>query len=154
MPEIREHWQWRYVPQEERFSRRFIVSGENDCWDWTGSLSSGGYGELTWNGKLTRAHVVSYLLHKGDVPEGLEIDHLCENRACVNPAHLEAVTHQINVARGSVKKRLTHCKRGHALDGDNVAWRKTQNTRYCIACNRERATRVYDRIRKGVRRAG
>lgn len=82
--------------------RRFWlnVRKSDGCWEWTGSLSGGGYGQFRVHGKQAQVHRFAYGLLVGPVPEGLELDHLCRNRRCVNPAHLEPVTRSINVARG------------------------------------------------------
>lgn len=85
-------------------SRNITPSG---CWEWTRSLSVAGYGQTSYNlrtttGKLrpSLVHRVAYELFKGEIPAGLELDHLCRNRKCFNPDHLEAVTHQENMIRG------------------------------------------------------
>lgn len=81
------------------------------CWHWTGFLDKAGYGRIRSEGgrmgESLLAHRVTYELKYGDIPKGLELDHLCRNRRCVNPDHLEAVTHQENVARGA-RHRAAH----------------------------------------------
>ena len=78
------------------------------CWIWTGSLNGKGYGQMHWRGRPCGAHRVSYALLRGALLDGMELDHLCRNRPCVNPDHLEQVTHQINVRRGRLGPRRTH----------------------------------------------
>jgi hypothetical protein len=85
------------------------VRYENDCWIFTGSHLPTGYGQFWLDGTMRSAHRVSYELHVGKIPDGLQLDHLCRVRSCINPAHLEPVTLQENNRRG----RKTHCKYGH-----------------------------------------
>jgi hypothetical protein len=92
---------------------------DSGCWEWTGLLSPDGYGDITHAGRRWRAHRLSYIAFVGPIPEGLVLDHLCRNKVCVNPAHLDPTTSRINVLRGigpSAKNfRKTNCIRGHAL---------------------------------------
>ena len=81
------------------------VDKTNECWEWTASTTGNGYGQFWINGKLTGAHRVSYEMEYGPIPDGLQIDHLCENKLCVRPSHLEAVTQQENLRRAVVNKR-------------------------------------------------
>jgi len=78
----------------------YIVNLETGCWDWKMRKSTAGYGLLTRGGRTLQAHRVLYERHVGPIPDGLEIDHLCRNRGCVNPSHLEAVTRSTNLRRG------------------------------------------------------
>lgn len=86
-------------------------------------------------------HRTSYEVFRGPIPVGLVIDHLCRNRLCCNPDHLEAVTFRENIRRGesvmAQKARATHCLKGHPLSGDNVYILPKNNTRRCRKCNRE-----------------
>lgn len=140
---FREHYKpiERYAPLAERF-RAKTRETESGCIEWTGCLSTQGYGRIRSNGVTHYAHRLAYEWAKGPIPEGMQIDHLCRNRACVNPEHLEAVTHQTNVARGvspmADQKRQTHCKRGHPLDGDNLYLTKA-GKRQCRECIRLRS---------------
>jgi hypothetical protein len=95
----RSVYQCNHVP-ENRFWEK--VDRGAGCWIWTACLQSDGYGSFRLAGKTRLAHVVAWEWSKGLVPDGLELDHLCRNRACVNPDHLEPVTHIENVRRGAL----------------------------------------------------
>lgn len=120
---------------------RFIIVDDNECFNWVGCLSKNGYGRFNLNGKMVRTHRLSYKLYRGEIPQGLEIDHLCRNRKCCNPEHLEAVTRKENVLRGETGKHnriKTHCKNGHEFNGKNT-YIKLTGGRGCRECNRIRA---------------
>jgi len=139
------------APLEERFWRYVAPDPNSGCWLWMGAASVG-YGVLHDQDKgsngLILAHRVSYLLHKGPIPPGLEIDHRCRMRCCVNPDHLEAVTHKENCARGIAVQRvreynraITHCPAGHEYSAENtyLAVRRNGGTsRHCRACAKAR----------------
>ena len=119
----------------EAFWKKVRRAGADECWQWTGPLSSG-YGRFhVFEVDGTRhqsvcAHRVAYMLCVGAIPLGMELDHLCRNKACVNPAHLEPVTHAENVARAYVEsKARTHCQLGHELTPDNVFYAPAGNGR-------------------------
>jgi hypothetical protein len=117
-----------------------VVVGEDGCWNWTGALSRG-YGNLKWRGRTTKAHRVAFLLFRGEFTEGLTLDHLCRNRRCVNPAHLEEVTNRENILRSpttptAVNARKTHCVRGHLLSAENLMVNKNGGRR-CRSCHRD-----------------
>jgi hypothetical protein len=115
---------------------------ENGCWIWLGAITHG-YGVLGHNsyGNRSLAHRASYVAHKGAVPAGLCLDHLCRVRACCNPDHMEPVSHRINCIRGTspsaVNAHKTACIYGHPLSGDNLRILKT-GVRQCITCGRRR----------------
>lgn len=115
-----------------------IRKDPNGCWIWTAAINGNGYGRFReWS-----AHRFSWLLHKGEVPAGLYLDHLCRNRACVNPDHLEPVTNQENTQRGGRGDLMTHCPKGHPRDNE---WSQGngEGKRTCRACRQERdANRV------------
>lgn len=137
----------------------YTVDPETGCWDWHGGKSDRGYGSISLDGRSHQAHRVSYELYVGPIPDGLQIDHLCRNRGCINPAHLEPVTCRENVRRGegpsAVNATRTHCKHGHPLSGDNLRISRNGKRR-CRACARistarRRAVVVADPIPMEVR---
>lgn len=121
------------------FQRRQITAG--GCWEWTGSQSRGGYGGIRIDDKLHRVHRVAYEHFVGPIAEGLQIDHLCRNRLCFNPDHLEPVTQRVNIERGLLGAAKTHCSNGHEYTPENVAIRRGR--RRCKVCDRERSRAYY-----------
>lgn len=127
------------LPAEDRFWR--YVARSDGCWEWIGYQSPDGYGKFQWEGGQL-AHRFAYELLVGAIPDGLTLDHLCRNRGCVNPAHLEPVTQTVNKLRGvsfvAQQAAQTHCKRGHLLSGDNVRLEKTKRgwSRRCKTCQK------------------
>lgn len=124
------------------------VERADGCWRWRGAISRG-YG-VTWlQGRTMPAHRAVYVLVIGPVPKGMELDHLCFNPACVNPAHLEPVTSTENKRRirphSNGNDQKTHCPAGHAYDQANTYLRPAGG-RGCIACRRE-ACRRYEPTR-------
>lgn len=122
---------------EERFWSQVEPTGF--CWEWTGPLSTYGYGDFRpIRNRHVGAHRYAYEALVGPIPDGLELDHLCRNRACVNPDHLEPVTHAENLRRApygaaDFQRRKTHCPQGHPYSGDNLlVYSGRRNCRTCL----------------------
>ncbi len=148
-------------PLFERALDKFLIGGSG-CWQWVASLTTGGYGQINEGGAHGRpipAHRVVYEAVRGPIPDGLYLDHLCRNRACVRPDHLEPVTHAENVRRGIAgenRKRetaaQTHCLHGHEFSERNTYIGQNLNGRPRRVCRRCRADR--ELARKGRQRVG
>ena len=105
---------------EQRFWDNVNRDEANGCWIWAGGKTGWGYGGFSADSQYVPAHRYAYELIVGPIPVGLQLDHLCRNRACVNPAHMEPVTNKINSLRGvsfsAHNARATHCPQGHPYD--------------------------------------
>lgn len=151
----------------ERFMQYVSPEPNSGCWLWTGFCKPGGYGvfglgarpgkKLSQGSRAQGAHRVSYELHRGPIPEGLDLDHLCRVRSCVNPWHLEAVTHAENCRRGIAGKvagarerAKTHCPRGHAYSPENTV--VTGGGRKCLACRPMLEARRKPRVKSSSQR--
>ena len=130
-------------PVTERFWSKVSGGGFTECWEWTGYVAPGGYGRINVNGTPKVAHRVAYELMVGPIPEGLDLDHLCRNRACVNPYHLDPVTRQVNLRR-SPRVQVTHCPAGHPYAGDNLLL--DNGKRKCRTCVNRRVRERKQRI--------
>ena len=140
--------------QLTRFQTSFY-SAENGCWQWIASKDKWGYGKFHLDKKQRSAHRISYEHFVGPIPDGLEIDHLCRNRLCVNPQHLEPVTRRVNTLRGTGPSannaRKTRCQNGHEFTLQNT-YMRSDGTRGCRRCNMEAVQRY--RLRKSGKEVG
>ena len=153
---------WPYVPPEIRFWSHVNKSGPvpsyaphlGACWIWLANKTPEGYGRFClgrdWNRQTCGAHTFAYVLAKGPVPEGLELDHLCRVPSCVNPAHLESVTRSENAWRRAraIYGEITHCPKGHLYTPENTYHRPRGRKVGCRTCGRIRTAVLRARRRQ------
>lgn len=134
----------------KRFWAKVEINEETGCWEWVASKQLGGYGKFRVGGKHVLAHRFSWEMLRGPIPTGLQIDHLCRVRACVNPSHMEPVSPRANVLRGdtivATNAAKTECLRGHPFDEENT-YPIPSGGRSCRECQRQRAAEWYRRHR-------
>lgn len=139
------------TPEETFFAR--VTEGPNDCWLWDRPMDNG-YGQFSDNRKMWMAHRWSYQFLRAEIPEGLNLDHLCRTRLCVNPWHLEPVTQRVNVHRGvgitAAKAAQTQCAHDHAFDVGNT-YIDPRGHRGCRKCRRIQSDRSHARRRVGAK---
>jgi hypothetical protein len=132
----------------ERLLSKAVINWETGCWEWTAHRNGSGYGVIGLPSRKTgSAHRVAYELIHGPIPDGLDLDHLCRVRHCINPAHLEPVTRRENSLRGNgpgiVIARGDQCSAGHPYTEINT--RVRGGKRFCRTCDRARAKRCRER---------
>lgn len=125
---------------EDRFWSQVDAMGV--CWEWTGAKMHKGYGTISINGRTCRAHRIAYESLVGPIPPGLVLDHLCRVHHCVNPDHLQPVTHRVNTFRSPIAPAVrnaakTHCIKGHPFDVANTVV-PADGHRRCRQCQRDR----------------
>lgn len=131
--------------------RRVAVGEADECWPFLGSLTTRGYGTFCYAGNRRQAHRVTYELVRGPISDGLHLDHLCRNRRCCNPSHLEPVTSLENTRRSPTHNGAkTHCPQGHEYSGTNL--RVYRGGRYCRECIRIDARKRKQRNRPQSKR--
>lgn len=141
----------QWAPIAERLWSRVAPPNERGCLLWTGSQNGTGYGYIWWNGRNRLTHRVAWELANGPVPDGLELDHLCRMRACINVGHLEPVTHSENIRRAPLlgaNHLKTHCPKGHAYTEENTyRYQGRTNERRCKVCKRAAMYRSREKLR-------
>jgi hypothetical protein len=141
----------RLAPVRDRFEEK-VLRAPGGCWIWQGAKNDLGYGQLVAaGGRRVYAHRFSYEKYVGPIPDGLDLDHLCRTPSCVSPRHLQPVTHQENMRRGTSPSMLTfrlgRCQRGQAMTPENLYVYPDGKKRECRACARLRARRNAERRR-------
>jgi len=135
----------------ERFREKYIIDSKTGCFEWQGALNSRGYGSFSWGGKgkSVLAHRWAWEHVKGaEIPKGKQLDHLCNNKKCVNTDHMRTATPRENTLAAhsntpsGINSRATHCRYGHAFEGYNVIARP-DGRRQCRECQRAHALRNY-----------
>lgn len=146
---------WRYALNVlDRL--RSGLQPSNGCWEWSRTRTSGGYGQISVKHAMVQTHQVAYHLFIGPVPAGLQLDHLCRNRACANPWHLDPVTSAVNSRRGLGALNLpdygsrTHCVNGHAFDQVNTYIHPVTGYRTCRNCRADRERSRQQAIRRAA----
>lgn len=133
-------WRRTGYPEGESSERRFFRQVKQDvfgCWIWIGSLSTAGYGRFGDESRIFLAHRWAYTFLRADIPPGLNLDHLCRVRACVNPWHLEPVTQGVNIQRSYLT-----CPNGHEYSEDNTEIHPSRGHRQCRICRLARDARA------------
>src|SRR3970040_2061118 len=129
----------------KRFWDKVRKDAKTGCWKWIAASTGNGYGQFTWENRQQGAHRVAYSSLVGKIPEGLELDHLCRTRLCVNPSHLEAVTRKVNHSRSDITQsallaKRTQCSNGHEYKEGSfrirIDNRQGKRSRVCISCER------------------
>lgn len=134
----------------EKMLDRIMPEPNSGCWLWVGGCDRLGYGKFYSEKSMKCAHRVVYEYVRGPIPSGLELDHLCRVTCCVNPDHLEPVTHQENMKRGFFSETLkTHCPHGHPYNTDNTHI-NPKGHRVCRTCLRNRARLHRERVRQDI----
>ena len=123
---------------------------ETGCWVWTGFLNKG-YGRVNVAGKIRDVHRVAYEFFVGPVPDGLDLDHVCRNRACANPEHLEPVSRAENLRRGiNVRRETKACPAGHLYTEENTMTDSYSGARRCRICRKATTRRKYLRSKENA----
>jgi hypothetical protein len=124
---------------------KIVANTVTGCWEWIGARDNRGYGNVKIDGRVKKAHRAVYEVVRGPIRAGLECDHLCRIPWCVNPAHVDVVTHVENVRRGAARwapgarqRAKRRCPRGHAYTKANTYAHPRTRGRWCRQCNRER----------------
>lgn len=156
-PSARDREEARRLSKYERRFWERVEKLPSGCWVWLRGKCQG-YGYF-WNGRShVRAHRFAYEHCIGPIPAGRELDHVCRNRACVNPAHLEPVPGRENILRGvgitAILAKRTHCPQGHPYAGDNLYARPNRTHRECRICRKEEQRRRTARCQEIRRREG
>lgn len=133
---------WRWKGTERRILDNTSISETTGCWEWTGRLNKRGYAKARVDGKYRRMHRVAYEHFVGPLIPGMTIDHLCKNKCCVNPKHLEQVTIGENRVRaGLAPPGASHCIKGHEYTEANTYRTPGTNNRACRACQKNNSRR-------------
>jgi hypothetical protein len=133
-------------PAIDRFLDKILVPATGTCWLWGGARNWNGYGHFgISDGHTQLAHRFAYEFFVGPIPMGLQLDHLCRARHCVNPDHLEPVTNRENARRGAHGLLVTHCPQGHLYSKDNTRI-GDKGERHCRTCERIWAQCRRDRL--------
>jgi len=137
----------RYQRAIDTVFSKIVSSSYGECQEWTGPLKKNGYGQITLTISTNQtknfyAHRLIYKLTKGEIPDGMEIHHVCWNRKCVNPEHLTVVTHMENMNLMNPEPRVlkSECLRGHKFNEKNTLW--SSGRRICRECKRDRERRA------------